>query len=209
MQIQGHQIDKLKGRFSGTVDDVDEEHFKFDRMVVMLVIGRCSIGSVDVKDDGEVHAVMKIKVEDITPLEEELRDQAIAYLAHGAGQGILDFGNYRHQGEPKPAKEGQESLPVATYAEPPEADENGERVTATASTPARVLQDEEFDVPPGDPLPVTARPGDVDPPAVRAPVEEPTALGADEAPAPSGTVVGSLRRGERKDAVLDAWLSGE
>lgn len=204
MQIHGHQVDKIKGRFSGTIDEVDEDAFKFDRMVVCLVVGRTSIGSIDTKDDGEVHAVVKIKITDMQALEGPLRDQAIAYLAHGANQGILDFGNYRHKGdEPKPPKEGQEALPVAGYAEPPDGVDDDGVVTATAPTPARIIQDpdEEFDVPPADD-PVTPRVTDTPPPDAPAP-----RTARDEAPPPSGTVVGTLRRGGRKDEVLDSWLN--
>lgn len=210
MQIHGHHVDKIKGRFSGTIDEVDEDEFKFDRMVVCLVVGRTSVGSIDTKDDGEVHAVMKIKVTDMSALEGPLRDQAIAYLAHGSEQGILDFGNYRHKGdEPKPPKiEGQEALPVADYAQPPEAppgvDANGE-VIHTPLSRARVVQDpdEEFDVPPAED-PVRPRVTDVTPP--QAPVEAPRTA-RDPAPAPSGTVVGQVRKGERKDSALADFLN--
>lgn len=204
MQIQGHQIDKVKGRFTGTIDEVDDEIFKFDRMVVMLVVARTSVGSIDPKDDGEIHAVMKIKVSDMQALEGDLRDQAIAYLAHGADQGILHFGQPVHK---PPRIKGQKALeveaPVADYAEPPPGvDVNGE-------VPARVVQDpdEEFDVPVAAPLPVTARATDAEPPAFVAPAAE--ALSPDEentAPPAGAQRVGTIRA-PRKDEALSAFLN--
>lgn len=211
MQIQGHHVDKLKGRFSGTIDDVDEDAFKFDRMVVMLVVGRTAIGSVDVKDDGEVHAVMKIKVQDMQHLEGALRDQAIAYLAHGAGQGILDFGNYRHKGDESKKVEGQEALPVADYAAPADPPEGVDPATgeidesSTARKSVKIINDpdEEFDVPPAAPEPVKPRLGDVDPPSTPTPARPQM----DEAPPPAGTRVGTIRKGSRKDSDLEAFLN--
>ena len=205
MQIHGHHVDKIKGRFSGTIDEVDEDVFKFDRVVVMLVVGRTTVGAVDVKDDGEVHATMRIKITDMEPLEGELRDQAIAYLSHGADQGILNFGNYQHK-PAEPKIKGQEALPVADYASPPAPPEGVDPATgeisgsSPASKPVKVINDpdEEFNVPPAAPE-VAPRPDDVAPPK-----PDPR----EAAPPPVGTRVGTVRPGGRKDAALADFLNG-
>lgn len=200
MQVHGHNVDKFKGRFTGTIDEVEEEDFRFDQMVVLVVLVRPSFGGIDPRDDGEVHATVKIKVTDMAPLKGEMRDQAIRFLAGGSTVGLIDFGQSRKE----------------TYADPPpttvESGTNG--ATGEITRPPGVdfdgeLVDDVFDVPVAPPLPVVPRPDDADPPAYKAP-PEPVPVGQESAPPPAGaqrvgSVYGRGREG-RKDSDLAAFL---
>lgn len=189
------QFDKMNGRFRGSIEDIDPEIFKFDSMVFALVCMRVDDKGRVIKDDGTIVKTMGLAASDMVPLTGPLRDQAIAYMAHGADQGILDLGQTIHH--PRPAPEGQAELPVADYAAPPPGvDANGEVVKPVESP------DDEFDVPVADEPPVTARATDVAPPEAKALSEDPKAA----ATVPVGTRVGRIH-GDRKDKDLEDFLS--
>lgn len=209
-QVDGVAIDRWKGRFSGTIDEIDGDEFRHDRFVVLLVTARTAAGSTDTMDDGEVVQTMRLKVQDMVPLEGELRDQAVAYMAHGPNQGGFSFGN--HMETPKEELKGQQ---VADYAAPPEPQaappdvdpETGEIVRDDEPVLARDEDGEYFDVPVAKPDPVTVRPDDVEPPKFKEaePVSDPDPR---QTPViPTGNVIGHVSGRPRKDSVLDSFLN--
>lgn len=218
MQIHGVQVDRVKGRFAGTIDEVDDDIFRHDRYVIMLVAARTAAGATDTMDDGEVVQTMRLKVQDMVPLTGELRDQAVAFMAHGGNQGVMSFGN--HIEKPKEEQRGQQTM--ADYAQPPEptiqeteqtyaADDHSNVDPSTGEVVSVSDEDEFFDVPVAEPDPVVPRPTDVEPPQWRAPEAEPISdpnPARDVAPPPPGNVVGHVTGGRpRRDSVLDDFLN--
>lgn len=91
--IDGLPVDKNQARFTGTfdLDQADLEALAMDRVAFLVVAVRIEQMNAKITPEADVKRLNVLRVQDARVARDELRADAVQWLAGKNGQGVLDF----------------------------------------------------------------------------------------------------------------------